>query len=180
VNRTNVLIVVIALVGATLGFLAGGVFRHAPTYEVRDASIKAGDVAPPFARSDLGGTAHSLSDWRGKLVLINFWASWCGPCREEMPLLDRAQKRYADKGLQVVGVAADDAAATKAFLAKTPVDYPVLIDDPASGADLSAAYGNDRSVLPYTALVGRDGHVLALRMGKFSEASLDRWLLPHL
>jgi thiol-disulfide isomerase/thioredoxin len=174
------LIVVIALVGAMLGFLAGGAFRHAPTMDVREASLKAGEVAPPFARSDLAGEAHSLSDWPGKVVLLNFWASWCGPCREEMPLLDRTQKRYADKGLQVVGVAADNAAATQAFLAKTPVDYPVLIDDPEKGADLSAVYGNDRSVLPYTALIGRDGRVLALRMGKFSQASLDAWLLPHL
>ena len=179
-NRTNALIVVIALVGAMLGFLAGGALRHAPDYDVHGASLKDGDAAPPFARADLDGAAHSLSDWRGKVVLLNFWASWCGPCREEMPLLDRTQKRYADKGLQVIGVAADDAASTKAFLAKTHVDYPILIDDPAKGADLSAVYGNDRSVLPYTALIGRDGHVLALRMGKFSEASLDRWLLPHL
>jgi thiol-disulfide isomerase/thioredoxin len=180
VNRTNVSIVVIAILGAILGFLAGGVMRHSPNDEVRDASLKIGEVAPPFARSDLGGEAHSLSDWRGKVVLLNFWASWCGPCREEMPLLDRTQKRYADKGLQVVGVASDSAAATKAFLAKTHVDYPILIDDPEKGADLSAIYGNDRSVLPYTALIGRDGHVLALRMGKFSETSLDAWLLPHL
>lgn len=179
-NRTNLLIVVIAVVGALLGFLAGGVFRHTSTYEVRDASLKPGAIAPPFARSDLNGAAHSLSDWHGKVVLLNFWASWCGPCREEMPLLDRTQKRYADKGLQVVGIAADSAEATKAFLAKTHVDYPVLIDDPEKGADLSAVYGNDRSVLPYTALIGRDGRVLALRMGKFSDASLERWLLPHL
>jgi thiol-disulfide isomerase/thioredoxin len=112
-------------------------------------------------------------------VLVNFWASWCAPCREEMPLLDATQKRLAAKGLQIVGIANDSASATKEFLAKTPVAYPILVDDPEHG-DLSELFGNARDVLPYTVLVGRDGRILARRAGNFSESALDVWLAPHL
>jgi thiol-disulfide isomerase/thioredoxin len=181
VNRTNALILVVAIVGAAVGFLAGGWIRptHAPLRAGAAPALDVGDAIPEARRPDIDGTPRSLDEWRGKVVLVNFWASWCGPCREEMPLLDATQKRLAAKGLQIVGIANDGAAATRAFLAKTPVGYPILVDDPAHG-DLSETFGNSRDVLPYTVLVGRDGRVLARRAGNFDERSLDAWLAPHL
>ena len=97
-----------------------------------------------------------------------------------MPLLDRTQQRLAGKGLQIVGVASDSVEATREFLERVPVRYPILIDDPETGEDLAAAFGDNRNVLPYTVLVGRDGRVLARRVGNFSESSLDAWLSSHL
>jgi peroxiredoxin len=97
-----------------------------------------------------------------------------------MPLLDRTQQRLASKGFQIVGIASDSAAATKAFLDRVPVHYPILIDDPEAGRDLSSTFGNDHDVLPYTVLIGRDGRVLARRAGNFSEKALDAWLAPYL
>jgi len=180
-NRTNALILVIAIAGAALGFLAGGWIRplHEPAPRAASHMLKIGDAAPDAALPGLDGKPRSLAEWRGKLVLVNFWASWCGPCREEMPLLDATQKRLAAKGLQIVGIANDSAAATKEFLTKTPVGYPILVDDPDHG-DLSEIFGNTRDVLPYTVLVGRDGRILARRPGNFSESALDTWLAPHL
>lgn len=95
-------------------------------------------------------------------------------------MLDRMQTALGGKGLQIVGVASDDTAATQAFLAKLPVHYPILIDDPATGSDLSAEFGNGQGVLPYSVLVGRDGRVLAQRAGSFTQASLTAWLSPYL
>lgn len=180
-NRTNALILVIAVVGAALGFLAGGWIRPmpAPTRPTATQMLKIGDAIPAASLPDLDGTPHTLAEWRGKLVLVNFWASWCGPCREEMPLLDATQKRLAGKGLQIVGIASDSAAATKEFLARTPVSYPILVDDPEQG-DLSKRFGNSRDVLPYTVLVSRDGHIVARRAGNFTQSALDTWLAPHL
>jgi thiol-disulfide isomerase/thioredoxin len=179
-NRTNALILLIAIAGAIGGFLAGGLLRPMPERTPNPHAVKIGDAAPPVQRPDVQGQPRSFDEWHGKLLLVNFWASWCGPCREEMPLLDRTQKRLADKGLQIVGVAYDDLAATKDFLAHTPVHYPILIDDPARGEDVSSALGNNNNVLPYTVLIGSDGRVLARRAGKFSESTLDAWLSPHL
>jgi peroxiredoxin len=180
-NRTNALILAIAIAGAALGFLAGGWIRpmHEPAGRAESHALKIGDALPDTTLPDLDGKPRALAEWRGKLVLINFWASWCAPCREEMPLLDATQKRFAAKDLQIVGIANDSAAATKEFLAKTPVAYPILVDDPERG-DLSERLGNSRDVLPYTVLVGRDGRILARRPGNFSDSALEAWLAPHL
>ncbi|HEY6984543.1 MAG TPA: TlpA disulfide reductase family protein [Rhodanobacteraceae bacterium] len=179
-NRTNALILLIAIAGAVGGFLAGGWLRPGATPHANPHALKIGDAAIPMQRPDIDGKPRSLAEWRGKLVLLNFWASWCGPCRDEMPLLDKTQQRLADQGLQVVGVANDTTAATRDFLAKVPVHYPILVDDPDRGEDLSSLFGNDHAVLPFTVLIGRDGRVVARRAGNFTEATLDAWLSPHL
>ncbi len=179
-NRSHLLIVCIALAGALGGFLAGG-WLHAPSAPRGDVrTLAIGALAAPIVRPDPAGTRRSLDEWRGKLILLNFWASWCAPCVEEMPLLDRAQHAHAAQGLQVVGIAADSAAATRAFLGRHRVAYPILIDDPERGDDLSRRYGNTRNVLPYSVLIGRDGRILAQRFGNFSEQALESWLKPHL
>lgn len=184
VNRTHLLIVLIAIAGAIGGFVAGGWLRAPSATRPSTAEPIVGTIAARLDLPDVTGKPGSLADWHGKLVLVNFWASWCAPCREEMPLLDRAQQRLAGRGLQVVGIASDDLTATRTFLGKHPVRYPILVDDPDSstngGRDVSLAYGNTRGVLPYTVLIGRDGRILARRSGNFSEKSLDAWLAPFL
>ncbi len=173
--RTPLLIVALALAGALLG-LATARWIAAPRL-VENAQV--GHPRPDFERPDLDGRLHRAADWNGKLVLLNFWASWCGPCREEMPLLDRSQQRHAGKGLQVIGIAADSAEATQAYLSQFPVSYPILIDDPALGGDVSRDYGNRMNVLPYSVLIGRDGRILAQRAGNFSETGLEQWLSAY-
>lgn len=181
-NRTHLLVVALALAGALGGFLAGNWLRTAPETQ-RDSRQLIGTPAPALGLPDLAGRQRTLQEWRGRVVLLNFWASWCPPCVEEMPLLDRTAQQFAGKGLVVVGIAADTPAATRDFLAQHPVGYPILIDDPeapARGSDASLTYGNTRSVLPYSVLIGRDGRILAQRFGNFSENGLSAWLQPHL
>ena len=181
INRTNILIVCIAILGALGGFFAGGWLRApvAPTPDAKSA-LQIGTPAKPIALPDPAGKTHTLDEWQGKLIVLNFWASWCGPCREEMPLLDSTQQRLASHGLQVIGIAADSASATRDFLGQHPVRYPILINDPDTMADVSVDYGNSRGVLPYTVLIGRDGRVLAQRFGNFTHSGLDEWLKPYL
>ena len=95
-------------------------------------------------------------------------------------MLDAMRVRYAGQGLEVVGVAAEEASAALGFLQGNPVAYPILINDPTDATDLSWRLGNAQSVLPYTVLIGRDGRILATRMGNFSESGsggLDRTAL---
>lgn len=181
-DRNHLLILVLAVAGAAAGLMLGGWLRPpapAPAQHAAPA-LAVGAQRPSTSLPDLDGATQSLSAWDGKLVLLNFWASWCAPCREEMPLLDRTQKQLAAKGLQVIGIAVDSAEATRGFLAEFPVAYPILVDDPESGGDVSTRFGDNRGVLPYNVLIGRDGRVLAQRFGNFSEDNLLAWLEPHL
>jgi peroxiredoxin len=183
VDRTHLLVVVLALGGALAGLFAGAWLRPSQPAPAGSSAQLVGTAHPAVELPDVAGHAQSIAQWDGKLVLLNFWASWCAPCIEEMPLLDRAQGQLAARGLQVIGIAADAAAPTHAFLQQHPVHYPILVDDPEkarNGRDISVIYGNDRGVLPYSVLIGRDGRILAQRFGNFSEDSLEQWLAPHL
>jgi peroxiredoxin len=179
-NRSHLLIVLLALLGAGAGLFAGRALRP----DTRIALDAAAMIEPGSRRLDATlpdpqGRAQALSQWDGKLVLLNFWASWCAPCIEEMPLLDHVQRESAARGLQIIGIASDAVAPTRAFLAAHAVAYPILIDDPELG-DLSRGYGNVHGVLPYSVLIGRDGRLLARKIGNFSERELRAWLHPHL
>lgn len=114
-------------------------------------------------------------DYAGQPVLINLWASWCGPCIKEMPELDRFAGEQGANGVQVLGIALDDIDAVRAFLDKVPVDYRIAIDAPGP-ADAGVRLGNPRGVLPYTALVSADGRLLKQRIGPFAHGEIDAWV----
>src|SRR5690349_14127227 len=181
VNRTNLLIVAVAVAGALLGLYAGSYFGLPREVSVPAGVVvlKPGDQRADLQLPDVEGRSHRLSDWNGKLVLVNFWATWCEPCREEMPLLDRTRSALADKGLEVVGIAIDEAPAVGDFLRTSPVRYPILIGGEAD-PNQSLVFGDTRSILPYSVLVDRDGRILAQRAGSFSDSGLAHWLEPHL
>ena len=130
--------------------------------------LKVGDPAPQFVRSDLQGRPFDLR--RGKVVLIDFWASWCAPCILAIPHLSQLQEKYRARGFQVVGVSMDDSAnTTKETMQKIRFNYPVLLGD----AKLGNLYGGVLG-LPLQILVGADGKVLAIRSGEFPPNALDK------
>ena len=138
----------------------------------------AGEAAPDFTRPALSGEPVHLAQYRGKLVLLNFWASWCGPCLEEMPRFSAWQRDYGPRGLQVIGISMDDGAATaKRLLAKRPVAYPILMGDSALGELFGGVLG-----LPQTYLIDAGGRIVGRYQGgqnlKAMEAQI-RSLLPH-
>lgn len=130
-----------------------------------------GTKAPEFVLPDLDGTARRLSDWRGSTVLINFWATWCAPCREEMPMLETVFQQMRERGFIVVGVAIDDAGKIGDFVDEFGVTFPILVADP-SALQLTQAYGNSLGALPYSVLVDAHGVIRYLKTGILSEAEL--------
>jgi peroxiredoxin len=128
-----------------------------------------GDVAPDFALTDFNGKPLRLADYRGKLVLLNFWASWCGPCLEEMPRLSAWQRNYGPAGLQVIGVSMDDEAApARRLLAKRPVDYPIGLGDEKLGERYGGILG-----LPQSFLIDRHGLILARYKGEADPSQME-------
>ena len=119
------------------------------------------DSAPDFTLKSTQGDNIRLSEHRGEVLLVNFWASWCGPCRQEMPHLDALQQRYSKLGFNVVGVNVDkDSALANKLLKDIPVTFPVLLDNTGS---VSASY--NVSAMPTTVLIDRDGNVRYLHKG---------------
>ena len=175
-DRSTLIIVAVAILGALLGLLAGGWYQRPREIAAPPGVtvLHPGDRRIDLQLPDPDGAPRRLSEWDGQLVLVNFWATWCGPCRQEMPLLDRVASQWSEKGLRVVGVAIDDAGAVRDFLKDNPVRYPILVDA-SNGPDPSLMFGDTRSVLPYSVLLGRDGRILEQRMGSFSQSSLNAW-----
>lgn len=127
------------------------------------------DTAPDFALKSNQGETLRLSDHRGEVILLNFWASWCGPCRQEMPLLNTINDRYSKLGFSVIGVNVDkDSALADKLLKDIPVAFPVLYDNLSM---VSSTY--DVSAMPTTVLIDRDGNMRYIHKGYKPGMELD-------
>ncbi|NIJ69456.1 TlpA disulfide reductase family protein [Xanthomonas sp. 60] len=146
--------------------------RTAAAAPVEAAAI--GQPLPALVLPDLHGTPVDLRGFAGRPLLINVWASWCGPCVEEMPELARFAATQGAQGVQVVGLALDTPEAVQAFLARVPVDYPIVLDTPGP-ADASVRLGNAQGLLPYSVLVDAQGRLVRQRVGPFEPGTLDAW-----
>ena len=132
---------------------------------------KVPEIRPDFTLKGLDGKPVSLSQWQGQAVVVNFWATWCGPCQREIPLLNRMHREYAPKGVQILGVAVDFAEDVQAFVAKKPLDYPTLMGE-EDGAAAAAAFGIESLAFPFTAFTDRQGRVLSVHLGELHEPEL--------
>lgn len=155
--------------------LQGALSASAPAAPQGLAVARRGEPVPGFALDALhGGPVEVPGAWAGRPVLVNLWASWCAPCIEEMPELQRYAGEQGANGTQVIGIALDDEASVRDFLARVPVDYPILLDAPGP-ADAGVRLGNPKGVLPYTALIDGQGRLVKQRVGPFAHGEIDGW-----
>ena len=182
--NNRIIIAVVAVVALLAGFWAA---RFLTTPELVPP---AGDIAPAtentattgtssilvdFELPDTDGKLRKLSDWKGKTIVLNFWATWCPPCREEIPLFVDTQEKYKHDGLIIVGVAVDNAQDVKQFVDSYFINYPVLIND-QENTKLMASYGNRLAALPYSVIIDRDGKIVSRRSGSFHKSDLEKAL----
>jgi thiol-disulfide isomerase/thioredoxin len=160
----TVLVVAAALAALVAGVWAQHSLGDAPKVEARPVDLS-------IAFPDLKGRKHPMDEWKGKVLVINFWATWCPPCLEEMPEFVKLQQEFGERGLQFVGIAIDDADSVKEYLLKMPVNYPILIGE--NGGDTWAfKLGNKVNVLPFTAVFSRTGQLIHVEQGPFKRKSL--------
>jgi peroxiredoxin len=121
---------------------------------------------------DENNQIQDLSQYRGKIMVVNFWATWCPTCREEMPDLSAFHKENIQNNVTVLGVAVDEVDAVKAYVTKTPVTFPIVASE-EKGMELARDLGNDFGWLPYTIIIDRDGKVAKIMYGKMEKAKLQ-------
>lgn len=125
------------------------------------------------------GVSQALKQYKGKIIILNFWATWCSPCRDEMPELSQLYTQYQNKNVVVLGVAIDEPSAVKTFTQSTPVSYPILVSED-EGMALGSGLGNDKNILPYTVIINTDGLVVKNHFGRINKALLESDLSPLL
>ena len=151
----------------------------APPPASLDAPSVLNDARPDFVLPDLEGRPRELSEWNGRVVVLNFWATWCGPCVHEIPMLNELQNAFEDRGLQIIGIAIDDPEQVKHFQTEIPMDYPTLLGQMAA-IEVTRMYGNTSGGLPYTVVIDRAGTVVATREGALTRPEAEALINPFL
>ncbi len=165
------------MIVAATGILAAALGLTLNWWRTEPEEVGSEATAVLFAASfpDPDGAVQPLANWRGRPLVVNFWATWCPPCVEEMPDLQQVRDQYLSLGVEIVGIGIDSAAKIAAFRDKHRLTLPLLVAG-AGGSDLYRALGNASGVLPYTVLIGADGRVRKRHVGQVKPDQLRRWL----
>jgi peroxiredoxin len=158
--------VALGLFGLATGFVAQRFFSadSVPTAGPQLAAPRPPERRPDFSLPDLEGIERNISDWDGQILVVNFWATWCSPCRQEIPDFIELQAEYGNRGVQFLGVAVDRPEEAAAFASEFGLNYPSLVGE-AEALEVNAAFGNSIGALPYTAIVDRAGRVVFSHRG---------------
>jgi thiol-disulfide isomerase/thioredoxin len=168
-TRTLLALVATAAIAAVAGAVVGWL-RIAPQSTAADATAL---FASAF--DDADGRRQPIAQWKGRPLVVNFWATWCPPCVEEMPDLQRVRDEYRARGVEVIGVGIDNAVKIREFRDRLGITLPLLVAG-AGGTELGRELGNQAGVLPYTVLVAADGKVVQRKIGQVKPAELRAWL----
>lgn len=163
--------------------------QNSPTDAEFPTPAKVPDIMPAFSLADLNGQATTIDRWRGKSLMINFWATWCAPCRREIPLLQALHAEKAGERFDIVGIAVDYADKVRAFRDQLKISYPLLVGE-QDALDLVSAVGLKQPAFPFTVFTDRRGQIVTLYLGELkrpeaeailavvAEVNQDRLALP--
>jgi thiol-disulfide isomerase/thioredoxin len=175
--RQKLLMAAVAILFAAAGFLA---------YQWRAGSIDQGPEPAATGQrmltarlTGVDGSAQTLEKWRGKVLVVNFWATWCAPCREEIPEFIKFQASYGNKGLQFVGIAVDTPERVAIYAKEMGINYPLLVGGIES-MELAREVGDRAGVLPYSLVIDRSGRVVSYIVGILKPDRLEKILAPLL
>lgn len=163
----------ISIAGISLLALLAGVVTSQWIYKTGLASDPAIKAFFANAWQTADGKPVDTTQWQGKVLVVNFWASWCPPCVEEMPTLDKLQAEFKSQNVLFVGIGIDSPSNIRQFLEMTPVSYPIVIGG-LEGSNLSKQMGNSQGALPYTIIINSQGKSTSSKLGKISEEELRK------
>jgi thiol-disulfide isomerase/thioredoxin len=158
-------LVLVAAAATILGYFMGRDRQEAEPGQPPAAEARVPETRPLFSLQDTQGEPRSIAEWDGRALLINFWATWCAPCRREIPLLNELRADYADRGFEVIGVAVDFRDDVLEYMKTTPIDYPVLIGE-QDGLEVAQAFGMQTLGFPATVFTDREGRIVTIHVGE--------------
>ena len=156
-----------------LSVVAGGFFLSSYLKGQASGAGANSTQRPEFTLTDLQNRPRRVGEWDGKVLVVNFWATWCSPCRKEIPQFIALQQEFGTRGLQFLGIAIDDPGAVREFVQSLQVNYPVLVGE-QDAIDVAKAYGNLIGALPYTVVVDRKGAIVLTHQGEVSGHQLEQ------
>lgn len=171
----------VAILAVTAGFLLRGQLMSSNAQPGLPADMANRGAETIFAATlpDLHDAPQPISQWRGKVVVVNFWASWCAPCREEIPEFIELHEKFNDRGLVIVGIAVDQKERAATFSKEIGINYPVLVGD-MEAMTLAGAAGNRQGALPFTVVIDRSGKITGTKLGRLSQSKLEAMFKPLL
>ena len=146
--------------------------QNLPVIMPEQGASVVGTSRPEFAMKDIENNMRNIKEWDGKVILINFWATWCPPCKKEIPAFIALQQEYQDQGFQIIGIAIDEEDAVKDYADTMGINYPIMAAE-LEAMELARRYGNRVSALPYSAFIGRDGKISFALAGELSKAKTE-------
>jgi len=144
------------------------------------ASNSGPPAIPDLSYPDLSGKSHNLQQWKGRVLLLNFWASWCAPCLAEIKHLVEFQREFGPRGLQIIGLGLDEPRKLQNVQRSFQINYPILVADQKQSRSILNAWGNKTGLIPYTVIFDRQGKVVGAHRGIIDEQQFDTLVIPLL
>ena len=166
--KITLIIVATLIIAGSSGFALQKYLNQLQGLQPDQNNPAIGSQRPEFAAMDLQGQLRNIKEWDGKVIFLNFWATWCPPCKKEIPDFIELQKNYGEQGLQFIGIAVDNEVAVSAYIEEVGMNYPSLVVE-NEGVMLAKRYGNGIGALPYTVIINRDGEISNTIMGELSK-----------
>jgi len=170
--KQSLLLIVLGLAAAGAGFM---LFQANTVQNAADEKTH----RPDFSLPDVEGVEHAISEWDNKVIILNFWATWCPPCRREIPTFIKLQNQFGKQGLQIIGVAIDQVDLVEAYADNMGVNYPILVGE-NNAINVTQNYGNQYGQLPYTVIIDRQGFIVRVKHGEVTYEEAIEFIKPLL
>jgi thiol-disulfide isomerase/thioredoxin len=176
--RDRIALIVAVLLGVGSVYL-GSTWNREQTTQILPADVLSPGALYTTSFPDLDGKSRSFGEWQGNVMVLNLWATWCGPCREEIPVMVKLHQKYRNQGITFVGLAMDEKGPVKKYAKEMSINYPILLGD-ITLSEFGRRLGNTAGGLPYTVIIDRSGKIITTRLGGVDEKFLEHVLQPLL